>query len=178
MLSPTCAVGSSALLGATVEPRQQVAQVALRAESAKGKAHRTYDDAFRILDSESWEVLKVQAIAHFRDHRPGQLKHGFFNQLNESFAYRHLVRQGYSQVRILPELGKRVPDLQYFDGRLRRHCEVKTMNISNEEISRRSSGKAFSNVYLHLGDGFIKKLANTIATAKAQIEIQGTGGLV
>ena len=159
MLSPTCAVGSSALLGATVEPRQQVAQVALRAESAKGKAYRTYDDAFRILDSESWEVLKVQAIAHFRDHRPGQLKHGCFNQLNESFAYRHLVRQGYSQVRILPELGKRVPDLQYFDGRLRRHCEVKTMNISNGEISRRSSGKAFSNVYLHLGDGFIKKVS-------------------
>jgi hypothetical protein len=40
---------------------------------------------------------------------------GFFNQLNEAFAYQHLVRQGHDRVRILPEQGVRVPDLEYFD---------------------------------------------------------------
>jgi hypothetical protein len=101
-----------------------------QANSAKRKAYRTYDDAFRVLDPESWEVLKSKAIEHFRDHRPGLLKQGFFNQLNETFAYRHLVRQGYSAVKMLSEHGRRVPDLRYFVGRRCQHCEVKTMSIS------------------------------------------------
>ena len=145
---------------------------------AKRKAYRTYDDAFHWLDAESWEVLKTKAIRHFRDHRAGQRKQGFFNQLNESFAYRHLVRQGYKAVRLLPEHGHRVPDLRYFDGPRRQHCEVKTVGISDEEISRRGSSKAFSNVYLRLDEGFLNKLSSTIEAAKAQIEAQGTTGLV
>ena len=149
-----------------------------RANPAKTKAYRTYDDAFRLLDSGSWNLLKAKAVAHFRDHRSGQLKQGFFNQLNEAFAYRHLLRQGFTAVRMLPETGKRIPDLQYRAGRVRQHCEVKTLNISDEEISRRGSGKAFSNVYLRLGEGFFKKLAASIASARSQIDSQGTGGLV
>lgn len=106
-----------------------------RSNSSKRRAYRTYDDAFRVLDSESWEILKNKAVAHFRDHRPGQLKQGFFNQLNEAFAYRHLVRQGFARVRVLKELGRRTPDIQYSDNGLRRFCEVKTISISDEEGS-------------------------------------------
>lgn len=149
-----------------------------REESAKKKTYRTYDDAFRELDRESWEVLKAKALKHFRDHRTGQLKQGFFNQLNEAFAYRHLVRQGYCRVKLLPEQGRPVPDIQYFDGGLLRHCEVKTIGISDEEISRRSSREVFTNTYLRLGEGFLKKLADTIAKARTQIAAQRTSGLV
>ncbi len=80
---------------------------------AEKRSFRTYDDAFRVLDCDSWEALKAKAIAHFRDHRAGQLKQGFFNQLNEAFAYRHLVRQGHGGVRLLSEHGRRIPDIQY-----------------------------------------------------------------
>lgn len=45
-----------------------------RENLSKKKAYRTYDAALRVLDRESWEVLKTKALAHFRDHRPGQLK--------------------------------------------------------------------------------------------------------
>ena len=76
---------------------------------------------------------------------------------------------------MLPERGVRVPDLRYFDGPRRQHCEVKTVGISDEEISRRGSSKAFSNIYLRLDEGFLNKLAITIEAAKAQIEAQGTG---
>lgn len=103
---------------------------------AKRKAYRTYDDALRLLDSDSWNILKGKAIAHFRDHRRGQHKQGFFNQLNEAFAYRHLVRQGFTAVRMLPEEGRRVPDIRYRDGRYVKHCEVKTIGISDEERSQ------------------------------------------
>jgi hypothetical protein len=79
---------------------------------------------------------------------------------------------------MLPETGKRVPDLRYLAGRVCKHCEVKTLSISDEEISRRRSGKVFSNVYLGLGDGFFKKLSDAIDTGRSQIAAQGTGGLV
>lgn len=98
--------------------------------------------------------------------------------MNEVFAYRHLVRQGHRRVKLLAEQGRRVPDLQYFDGGLLRHCEVKTISISDEEISRRSSREAFTNTYLRLSDGFIKKLADTIVKARIQIAAQETSGLV
>lgn len=145
---------------------------------AKSRSYRTYDDALRILNPESWAILKAKAVAHFCDHRPGQLKQGFFNQLNEAFAYRHLVRQGYTSVRMLPESGRRAPDIHYVDGRVRRHCEVKTIGISDAEISRRGSRLAFSNVYAELDQGFFTKLAGAIAGARSQIEAQGTSGIV
>jgi hypothetical protein len=145
---------------------------------AKRKSYRTYDDALRLLDHQSWAILKAKAVAHFRDHRQGQLKQGFFNQLNEAFAYRHLIRQGYSSVKMLPESGRRAPDIQYVDGGTRQHCEVKTIGISDQEISRQESRRAYSNVYLDLNEGFFAKLASTIVGARSQIEEQGTTGLV
>jgi hypothetical protein len=147
-----------------------------RDNPGKAKAYRTYEDALRWLDDRSWEILKSKAVTHFRDHRAGQLKQGFFNQLNEAFAYRHLLRQGYRRVAMLPERGSRVPDLEYFDGARRLHCEVKTIGISDEEIGRRGSGRAFSNVHVHLSDPFFNKLRSTIAAARSQIVVQGTAG--
>ena len=149
-----------------------------RENPAKRRAYRSYDDALRLLDSASWQILKSKAIAHFRDHRQGQLKQGFFNQLNEAFAYRHLVRRGFTGVRMLPEDGRPVPDLRYRDGREIKHCEVKTISISDEEISRRESSKVFTNAYVRLEEGFFRKLASDIVNAKAQITTRGTEGLV
>jgi hypothetical protein len=145
---------------------------------SKRAAYRAYDDAFRWLDDNSWKLLKQKAITHFRDHRPGQLKQGFFNQLNEAFAYRHLVRQGFRQVRILPEQGRRVADIEYYAEREHRHCEVKTIGISDNEMGRRGSRSAFSNVYVQLGTPFFRKLRSTIDVARSQIAAQGTTGLV
>src|SRR5262249_35295839 len=99
-------------------------------------------------------------------------------QLNESFAYRHLVRRGFTGVRLLPEDGRRVPDIRYRHGRRIKHCEVKTISISDDEISRRESSEVFSNVYVRLQQGFFKKLASDIVAAKTQIVERGTGGLV
>jgi hypothetical protein len=149
-----------------------------RKTPAKQKAYRTYEDAFRWLDDDSWQLLKKKAVAHFRDHRPGQLKQGFFNQLNEAFAYRYLVRQGFRRVRMLPEQGRRIPDIEYYADSERRHCEVKTIGIADDEIRRRGSRRAFSNVYVQLGAPFVGKLRSTIDAARSQIAAQGTTGLV
>jgi hypothetical protein len=64
-----------------------------RINTAKRSWYRTYDIALQTLDKESWQILEEKAVKHFNDHRPGQLKQGFFHQLNEAFAYNYLVRQ-------------------------------------------------------------------------------------
>ena len=152
-------------------------EASCRRHPDKRRAYRTYDDALRFLDERSWAILRAKAMAHFRDHRTGNLKQGFFNQLNESFAYRHLVCSGATTVELLPERATPTPDIGYSVQGLRMHCEVKTLSISDEEIGRRGSGQAFVNAYVELSEGFLNKLLSTVRAARRQIASQGTAGL-
>lgn len=72
----------------------------------------------------------------------------------------------------------RTPALAYFAGRQQRYCGVKTFGISDLEISRRQSRKAFTDPYIGLGDGILSKLRSTIAAARPQIAAAGSDGLV
>ncbi len=51
----------------------------LRSSSQARAIYRAYERAFSGLDLASWHELKCKAIGHFRNHREGQLKQGFFN---------------------------------------------------------------------------------------------------
>src|SRR5712691_6339053 len=141
--------------------------------------YRAYERALSTLDSESWIVLRDKAIAHFTDHRIGQRKQGFFNQLNDAFAYQYLVRGGYGHVRILREVGKTQPDIEYMDGAERRFCEVKTIGISDEVIARRAKVQvASSSIYQDLSSGFLSKLESTLSAADRQIKARRGKGLI
>ena len=144
-----------------------------------GDDYRAYERALHFLDPKSWTELRTKALNHFMDHRPGQLKQGFFNQLNDAFAYRHLVRRGYRQVCVLRESGKTQPDLEYFDRSKRLFCEVKTLGVSNEEIARRDVPRRFcSSIYYELDEGFLSKLRGTLDVAQNQIGASGGSGMV
>jgi hypothetical protein len=141
--------------------------------------YRAYDRALSYLDQQSWAVLSSKALAHFRDHRKGQLKQGFFNQLNDAFAYRFLVRRGYSRVSILREGNKTTPDIKFFDGDTCHYCEVKTIGISEEEINRRVPNSYIDrSVYRELSPEFLKKLGSTLDLAHSQVSSQDATGLV
>lgn len=144
-----------------------------------GDDYRAYERALHFLDPESWTELRTKALNHFMDHRAGQLKQGLFNQLNDAFAYRHLVRRGYRHVRVLRESGTTQPDLEYFDRGERLFCEVKTLGVSNEEIARRDAPKRFrSSIYYELDEGFLSKLRCTLDVAQGQIGARGGSGMV
>ncbi len=132
----------------------------------KKRYYRTYNDALRSLDPISWEVLKQKALNHFLDHRRGQLKQGFFNQLNEAFAYRYLINRNYASVSIIPEDGKTRPDICFGEPDRKRYCEVKTLGISDNEIERRDLGDACNGqVYERLSAGFFNKFQASIYQA-------------
>ena len=150
-----------------------------RIGSNKYLYYRTYDDALRVLDPKSWAILKSKAVNHFRDHREGQRKQGFFNQLNEAFAYRWLARRYRGRVQILEEDGNRKPDIQYGASTTPQYCEVKTLGISDAEIERRASRKSYDGrIFESLDTGFFRKLDSAFSEATNQITAVGGSGLV
>jgi len=97
--------------------------------------------------------------------------------LNEAFAYRYLVRQGCSEVRLIKEDGTRSPDISFIIDKAQRYCEVKTLGISDDEIDRRTSGDVFDGrYYVHLSKSFLdKKFSDAITHANEQILSRGQG---
>lgn len=150
----------------------------LRLSKQARASYRAYDKAFDCMDQASWERLSNKAVAHFRDHRKGQLKQGFFNQLNEAFAYQFLLRQGYTHVSVLPEDGKTTPDLSYRHGNEIRYCEVKSIGISEAQINRREAEEGFDGtIYYELSVGFLRKLDADLTMAYKQITSKGSDGI-
>jgi hypothetical protein len=124
-------------------------------DDEKRKHYRSYNDALMVLDDESWNILKEKAIRHFKHERAGQRKQGFYNQLNEAFAYRYLLGRGFKHVRLIKEAKQRTPDISFVDGGIESYCEVKTVGISDDEINRRDSHKVYDlGVYMRLDEGF------------------------
>lgn len=151
----------------------------LRSLPQSRASYRAYERAFSGLDLESWHELKRKAIGQYCNHRNGQLKQGFFNQLNEAFAYQYLVRKGYRNVAILREDGNTIPDLAYYAAGSQRFCEVKTIGISDDEIARSADEQSFdSAIYKDLSEGFMNKFIAVLTQAQRQIASRGSDGLI
>jgi len=140
--------------------------------------HSSYENVLAQLDDTSWTILKNKAIRHYKDHRSGQLKTGFYSQLNETFAYCYLLDQGYQNVEFLIEDGIKKPDIKYSNSGEIYFCEVKSIGISEDEINGRASGKARCLPYANLSERFMRKLRDDIAKAQRQILSIGVNGLV
>jgi hypothetical protein len=146
----------------------------------KYRQYKIYDRALMTLDEDSWSTLRQKAIAHYLDHRKGQLKQGFFNQLNEAFAYQFLVRSGFTNVHFLPEKANtKTPDICFVDNANKRYCEVKTLSISDALIQRRAESRVSDgSIYKELDDGFLHKLDSSINQALKQLGSNSCDGIV
>lgn len=144
----------------------------------KKSLYRTYNSALMTLDEQSWHTLRQKACDHYLNHRHGQLKQGFFNQLNEAFAYRFLSRKGFANIQFIPEDKKTTPDIGFVDGERQRYCEVKTLGLSEDEITRRATARFIDgSVYRQLSDEFLQKLESSLNQARTQIRSHGNSGL-
>ncbi len=141
--------------------------------------YRLYNTALMTLDVASWNILKTKSLQHYVDHRKGQRKQGFFNQLNEAFAYRYLFGSGVSGVRLIQEGKASMPDIGYTCNGVQMYCEVKSLGISNDEIVRRRGGVVYNGaVHAKLDNGFINKFCDAVKQARRQIGSLGSDGLV
>ncbi|MEW8646559.1 MAG: hypothetical protein AB2563_10700 [Candidatus Thiodiazotropha endolucinida] len=130
-----------------------------------------YSEALKILDIESWVVIRDKVVIAFKQNTKRRGKQAFFNLLNEVLAYEHLIEANYQDVSLLSENGnKKTPDLKFFKNKTECYCEVKTIGVSEEELDRTENMESFNDsIYSKLGNGFFNKLSSTIEHAIDQL---------
>lgn len=132
---------------------------------------------FQRLDAVSWEALKSEARPYLTLHDPnGRGWQQLIDVLNQARAHNYLVELGCSDVQFVPRNNKReTPDLEGTLNTRRVLCEVKTVNISDDEANRRNTGRA-DYISNSLNEQFLKKLKCTLGKAKSQMEVYDVGG--
>jgi hypothetical protein len=123
------------------------------------------------LDPGAWDYLKHEVAPLFEQKDPARGWRAAFDKLNQAKAYIHLKRIGCTDVEFIPESptrGQKTPDLKGQLGETKVLCEVKTINISQDEANARTAIVARS-IQRHLSDAFFEKLRSTLKTAKDQM---------
>lgn len=126
------------------------------------------------LDDGAWSDLRGRAavVAHIRENGRGW--EALFDVLNEATGYDYLKHIGCMDIRFITRRKTRTPDLMATrDGR-RVLCEVKTINVSDDEAARRrrisQDGFAASNTLPYVENGLLTKMTATLAHAVAQLD--------
>jgi hypothetical protein len=130
--------------------------------------------SLQMLDPDAWRDLLERAtpLTMKRDGKRGW--QSLFDTLNESKGYVHLIHLGCSNIAFIKRDNKKTPDLRaVLDGR---HllCEVKTINVSQDEADRRDRihrGEIFvTSVPTNVTTGMLNKVSSTIADAVEQLD--------
>lgn len=137
----------------------------------KLKQFRDIERDLEGLDPEAWEALKSDLKPLLAAKHPTRGWQSLFDKLNEAKAYNYLKNAGCSDVRFIPRSkisGQRTPDLSASKGGTKTLCEVKTINHSEVEATRRHNG-GVGAVTDRLEQGFFDKLSADLKNAKSQM---------
>jgi hypothetical protein len=143
----------------------------LQESAVRLKHFRDIEAELQGLDASAWSYLKEQLAPLLAVRIEKRGWQALFDKLNEAKGYNHLVSIGCTNVEFIPVSsvnGQRTPDLQGALAGARVLCEVKTINMSEVEAIRRTSGEV-GGITLQLPDGFFRKLTSDIETAKSQM---------
>jgi hypothetical protein len=123
------------------------------------------------LDAEAWEFLKGEALPRLKAQHPTRKWQQLFDTLNEAKGYNHLARIGCTDIKFIPRATTdkvQTPDLRGLLGATRVLCEVKTINVSDDEANR-LAGDGVGTTLPYLEQPFLDKLSSTIRTAASQL---------
>jgi hypothetical protein len=139
---------------------------------AKRKQFCDIEKDLQGLDDESWRFLKkeVAPLLIAKDSKRGWQP--LFDILNHAKAFNYLKRTGYANIRFIQVSrvsGQRTPDIEAELASSKVLCEVKTINISEIEASRRRAG-GVGTIQFQLDGGFFGKLASDLKQAEAQMK--------
>lgn len=148
----------------------------LRENSQKLAAFRKIEDVLSALDADAWNTLRETASAHLA--RPSTNKgrgwQSLFDVLSEARGYAYLRSLGCSDIRFVGRTDRPTPDIEAIHEGSRVLCEVKTINISEDEAGRRrrvySATPMASKTPTELGAQYLSKLSRTLANAVRQLD--------
>jgi len=151
-------------------------ETSLQENSQKLEAFKKIEAVFSVLDADAWETLRQQAsdLLIKPSTSKGRGWQRLFDVLSEARGYAYLRGLGCSDIRFLGRTDRPTPDIE---GTLDGHrvlCEVKTVNISDDEAARRqriySGTPVASNVPTELGGPYLSKLSKTLDNAVRQLD--------
>ncbi len=123
------------------------------------------------LDDEAWKFLKCEALPRLKSPHPTRGWQQLFDTLNEAKGYNHLARIGCADIKFIPRATAnkvQTPDLRGLLGATPVLCEVKTINVSDNEANRLAAG-GVGTTLRYLEQPFFDKLSSTICTAATQL---------
>lgn len=138
---------------------------------------RDVEDLLAVVPSPDWPEFRADLAAKFNEgRRPEQSRRSglrryqpAWDKLNEARACRRLVQDGFEAVRFVRALpGTKTPDLVGFLGDEPVYCEVKTINISDKEATRRAEGGVFTTETT-ASEALLAKSLDVATRALAQI---------
>jgi hypothetical protein len=142
-------------------------------EPLKKQVWRKREQELRGLDPESWEFLKNEVVPYLEKRDPnGRGWQQFITILNQARAYKYLKRIGCSSVKFISptgRVGKKTPDLEGLLNNSKILCEVKTINISDEEALARLH-RTPGTTSDRLEAGFFNKLRSDLEKATKQMK--------
>lgn len=137
----------------------------------KLKQYRDIEADLQSLDDAAWSYLKGELAPLLTTKHETRGWQQLFDKLNQAKAYGYLAREGCRDIRFIPEskvIGQRTPDLEAVTCGRKVLCEVKTINVSDDEANRFHNNDVRDTVY-ELPDGFFLKLSCTLDSAVAQM---------
>ena len=124
------------------------------------------------LEQTAWESLKNEAKQYLvRKDKSGRGWQQLFDILNQAYGYNYLKTLQCTTIRFVPRStkeGVETPDIEGESNSGRVLCEVKTMNISQDEVQARHEVKVRS-IKNQLEQPFFGKLDSIITKAKSQL---------
>jgi hypothetical protein len=148
----------------------------LQENNQKLEAFRKIEAVLLVLDAEAWKTLKGAASAHLI--RPSAQKGrgwpALFDALSEARGYAYLRGIGCAGIHFVTRGDRPTPDIEATQDGRRVLCEVKTINISDDEAGRRrrvyAGTPVASRTPTELGLPYLAKLSRTIANAVRQLD--------
>jgi hypothetical protein len=120
------------------------------------------------LDLEAWKHLKSEICDRLKQKTELRGWQQLIDILNEAKGYRYLASIGCTDVAFIPRSKAKTPDLKAVRGNIKVLCDVKTINISDDEAVRRFVG-GVGTTLAQLPEGFFRKLLSHLETASAQM---------
>jgi len=128
------------------------------------------------LHDEAWKDLKERAAVHLvsRVRNAGRGWQALFDVFSEARAFGYLRSIGCTAVHFIERAAGKTPDIGALWNGSQVFCEVKTINISQDEAGRHqriAQGEfVVSSTSLQVGEGFLRKLSSTLEHAVEQLD--------
>ncbi|MCC6914749.1 MAG: hypothetical protein IT566_13690 [Rhodospirillaceae bacterium] len=137
----------------------------LAASAVAPKILADYERTLSLLEGDAWRALKESAVKRLIRNKKKSWE-PLFDLLNEAKAHAYLGALGCTDIRMVPpSYDYKTPDLKAELNGGVVLCEVKTLNMSDDERTVRDGGPAY------LSEKFLTgKLTWTLRAAKAQLD--------